>query len=242
MWFAFSRAGLLIRARAEDGSGPDHTDVRVMPNGTGPVSVLERGATAAPTAERRVACRGMTLLPNLPQNTALLDVLREQGVPQEHGAYVYEGWELHTHPDLVERLEDLAPHWPVLATFGMPVLAGKGIAAVVASGMGTLLVRLPEAPSEPLEPAASCPPLTDPGQGWYSVCPWQSELPSAESKRLLSLLVRHALSYAASLSEDESIDWQGRPVQAPSALSGKAKGRRPTKEKGRRQGGRGRRR
>ncbi|MGW1819175.1 hypothetical protein ACWCQM_37155 [Streptomyces sp. NPDC002125] len=42
----------------------------------------------------------MTLLPNLPQNTALLDLLRQQGVPQERGAYGYEGWEPHTHPDL----------------------------------------------------------------------------------------------------------------------------------------------
>ncbi|MDA5281206.1 hypothetical protein [Streptomyces sp. Isolate_45] len=76
----------------------------------------------------------MTLLPNLPQNTVLRDLLRQQGVPQERGAYVYEGCELHTHPDLVERLEDLAPQWPVPATFGMPVLATKGIAAVVGWG------------------------------------------------------------------------------------------------------------
>ena len=125
-----------------------------------------------------------------------------------HGAYAYayEGWELHTHPDLVERLEDLAPRRPALATFGVPVLAAKGIAAVVARGTGVLLLRLPEAPPEPLEPAGPCPPLTDPGQGWYSVCRWQSELPSAESKRLLSLLVQHALSYAASLSQDDGID------------------------------------
>ncbi|SEM69032.1 hypothetical protein [Streptacidiphilus jiangxiensis] len=184
----------------------------------------------------------MTALPNLPQNTTLLDLLRAQGVPQERGAYAYEGWELHTHPDLVERLVDLAPRWPVLATFGVPVLAAKGIAAVVACGMGMLLVRLPEVPTEPLESAAPCPPLTDPGQGWYSVCPWQGELSSVESKRLLSLLVQHALSYAASLSEDDSIDWQGRPVQAPSTRSGKVKGRRPSRDTGSRQGGRGRRR
>ncbi|MDH6130490.1 hypothetical protein [Kitasatospora sp. GP82] len=184
----------------------------------------------------------MTLLPDLPQNTLLLDLLREQGVPQEHGDFAYEGWELHTHPDLVERLEELAPHWPVLATFGMPVLAAKGIAAVVARGMGMLLVRLPEAPPELLKPAAPCPPLTDPGRGWYTVCPWQSELRSAESKRLLSLLVQHALSYTASLSEDGSTDWQGRPVPAAGERSGKAKGRRPSKDKSRRQGGRGRRR
>ncbi|WP_089105952.1 hypothetical protein [Streptomyces hyaluromycini] len=184
----------------------------------------------------------MTLLPDLPQNTALLDLLRRQGVPRESRAYAYEGWELHTHPDLVERLGDLAPQWPVLATFGVPVLAAKGIAAVVALGTRMLLVRLPEAPAEPLEPAGPCPPLTDPGQGWYSVCPWQSELPSTESQRLLSLLVQHALSYAASLSEDDSIDWQGRPVQASGQAQGKAKVSRPGRDKGRRQGRRGRRR
>ncbi|MGQ4436394.1 MULTISPECIES: hypothetical protein [unclassified Streptomyces] len=76
----------------------------------------------------------MTLLPDLPQNRALLDLLRQQGVLQERGAYVYEGWELHTHPDLVERLEDLAPRWPLLATSGVPMLAGKGIVAVVEGG------------------------------------------------------------------------------------------------------------
>ncbi|MFG2921867.1 hypothetical protein ACGFYA_10120 [Streptomyces sp. NPDC048305] len=149
-------------------------------------------------------------LPELPQNRALLDLLRQQGVPQESGAYAYEGWELHAHPDLVERLEDLAPPWPVLAVFGVPVLAAKGTAAVVGWGMGILLVRLPEAPAEPLELAKPCPPLTDPGQGWYSVCPWQSELHSAESKAQLSLLIRHALSYAATLSDDDSITGRRR--------------------------------
>ncbi|MBD0746652.1 hypothetical protein [Streptomyces sp. CBMA152] len=181
----------------------------------------------------------MMLLPNLPQNTALLDLLREQSVPQERGGYADEGWELHTHPDLVERLEDLAPRWPVLASFGVPVLAANGIAAVVAVGTGVLLVRLPEAPPEPLEPAEPCPPLTDPGQGWYAVCPWQNELSSAESKRLLSLLVQHALTYAASQSAVDSIDWQ----EKPGTQSGKSQGRRPSKRTTRRsRGRRGRRR
>lgn len=72
---------------------------------------MERSATAVPTAERRVARQVMTLLPGRPQNTALLDLLRQRGVPQERGAYVYEGWELHTHPDLVERLASGRPSW-----------------------------------------------------------------------------------------------------------------------------------
>ncbi|WP_037603884.1 hypothetical protein [Streptacidiphilus rugosus] len=151
----------------------------------------------------------MTPLSNLPQNTALLDSLRSQGVPEERRTCAYEGWELHTHPDLMERLESLAPRWPVLATFGVPVLAANGIAAVVALSMGTLLVRLPAAPTESLERAPAFPPLTDPGQGWYSVCPWQSGLSSADAKRLLTLLVQRALSYSASLSEGGSHERRG---------------------------------
>ncbi len=52
---------------------------------------------------------------NLPQNTALLDLLRAQAVLEERGAYADEGWESHTHPDLVERLQQLAPGRSVLA-------------------------------------------------------------------------------------------------------------------------------
>ncbi|MYS13448.1 hypothetical protein [Streptomyces sp. SID4982] len=182
----------------------------------------------------------MTLLPDLPQNAALLALLREQGVAQEGGAYAYDGWELRTHPDLVERLEDLAPGWPVLWAFGVPVLAAKGVAAVVARGTGLLLVRLSERPAEPLKPGQPCPPLTGQGEGWYPLCPWQSELTSSESQRLLSLQIRHALTYAASLSDDDSTDWQGRPVQAAGGRTGKAKGRRPSRNQDKRRGGRGR--
>ncbi|MFD9541212.1 hypothetical protein [Streptomyces sp. NPDC060022] len=184
----------------------------------------------------------MTLLPDRPENTVLLDVLRGQGIAQAHGDYAYAGWALHTHPDLVDRLEELAPHWPVLATFGIPVLAAKGVAAVVAWGMSILLVRLPEGPPEFLEAAEPCPPLTDPGNGWYAVCPWQSDLPLAESRRVLSTLAQHALSNAASLSKDDGTDWQGRPLQPPDRQPGKTKHRQPSKDRGSRQGGRGRRR
>lgn len=157
----------------------------------------------------------MTQLPDLPQNSELLNLLRRWGVPHKPCGCDYEGWELHTHPDLVQRLADLAPRWPVLATFGVPVLAAKGIAAALARGTGTLLVRLPETPPASLKPARPCPPLTDPDGDWYALDPWQSELPSAESERLLARVIQHALTYAASMSDDDSVDWRGRPAQAP---------------------------
>ena len=53
----------------------------------------------------------MTGLSAVAQNTALLDLLREQGVPQAGGSSCYDGWVLHTHPDLIDRLEGLAPDW-----------------------------------------------------------------------------------------------------------------------------------
>lgn len=140
----------------------------------------------------------MTSLPDLPENAALLALLRSRGVPQEGGDYAYEGWELHTHPDLLARLNELAPHSAPLPTFGVPVLATRGVAAVAAWGTDTLLLRLPSAPV--LERAAACPPLTDPGQGWYAVSAWQSELSSAQSARLLTRLVSDALVHAAALA------------------------------------------
>lgn len=56
-------------------------------------------------------------------------------------------------------------------------VAAKGIAAVVAWGMGTLLVRLPEAPPEPLESAAPCPLLTDPAQDYVRGGPVKTAWP-----------------------------------------------------------------
>jgi hypothetical protein len=48
-------------------------------------------------------------------------------------------WQLHTHPDLIGRLRDLAPGWPVTAAYGVAILAGEGIAAVVALGTDYLV-------------------------------------------------------------------------------------------------------
>ncbi|MEU5047923.1 hypothetical protein [Streptomyces griseorubiginosus] len=49
----------------------------------------------------------MTQLPDLPQNSALLNPLRRWGVPHKRGGHDYEGREQHTHPHLVDDLEPL---------------------------------------------------------------------------------------------------------------------------------------
>jgi hypothetical protein len=54
--------------------------------------------------------RPLQELPDLPQNASLLDFLRSQASPPSGpGDYALGAWQLHTHPDLMDRLCELAP-------------------------------------------------------------------------------------------------------------------------------------
>jgi len=79
-------------------------------------------------------------LPGLPQNAALLAYLRGQGTPpaSPHDMALAE-WQLHTHPDLEERLDRLAPRAGVVhGAYGVPVVAYEGVAAAAALGTSLL--------------------------------------------------------------------------------------------------------
>jgi hypothetical protein len=133
-----------------------------------------------------------------PQNAALLDFLRAQGSPPSGpDDYALGEWQLHTHPDLLDRLAQLASRAPLHAAYGVPVLAYEGIAAAAALGTSTLLVRLPAAPTN-LEVGTPVPSLAD--HGWCAVDAWQSELPSAEGARRLSGAIQGALANARELT------------------------------------------
>lgn len=145
--------------------------------------------------------RGDPELADHPANRVLVDYLRAQarrpGTPHDH-TYSLDGWVLHTHPELLGRLSQIAPDdIPVIPLFGVPALAANGIAAVVALGTSWLMVRLPRLPND-LETLDPVLPLAD--HGWHAVCAWQSEIPSAEGRRRLTLLVNDALQYARNLN------------------------------------------
>jgi hypothetical protein len=134
-------------------------------------------------------------------NQVLLDYLQAQArrpsTPLDH-TYALDGWELHTHPDLLERLKELAPdETPVIPLFGVPTLAANAIIAIAALGTDWLMVRLPQLPDD-LETLDPIPPLTD--HGWHAVSAWQSETSSAEGKRRLTQLVNEALHHAHNLN------------------------------------------
>ncbi len=139
-------------------------------------------------------------LPDLPANAALLGYLRGQAVPaggpEDHAL---GSWQLHTHPDLMERLRELAPGWPLTAAYGVPLLARDGIAVVVALGTGWLAIRVGSLPPdvETVEPDTA---WSFAGADWHFISPWQSQLPAADGTRTLRRLVSAALAEAASLA------------------------------------------
>ncbi|SCL35220.1 hypothetical protein GA0070624_5200 [Micromonospora rhizosphaerae] len=105
---------------------------------------------------------------------------------------------MHAHPDLIERLGDIAgsPH-VVVPLYGVAVIVHNGVVAVVALGTDTLLFRLPQAP-EGVEVEDHTEPLCS--KGWHAVSPWQSQLPSAEGLRRLRKLLGKARHYADELN------------------------------------------
>jgi len=140
-------------------------------------------------------------LPVLPQNASLLEFLRSQASwPSDaDGDFTLGSWQLHTHPDLMDRLCELAPGWPLTAAYGVPLLARDGVAAVVALGTSWLVARIASLPAG-IEVKEAAPGLTFAGGDWHIVCPWQSHLSSAEGTRVLRDLVREALDYVAILA------------------------------------------
>lgn len=153
-------------------------------------------------------------LPDLPSNSVLLGFLRHQArLPDGPGDYVLNGWQLHTHPDLQARLQEVAPCVPVLGVYGVPVLASDGVAAAMAIGTDTLLLRLPEFPTD-LELGPPLPPLTD--GDWYSIDAWQADTPSAIGQQRLADLVCEALRYAGRLAVRGRTNQRSRPRRARS--------------------------
>ncbi|MEV7884066.1 hypothetical protein ACWD3I_11175 [Streptomyces sp. NPDC002817] len=142
-----------------------------------------------------------TRLPSHPLNTALLDYLRATAAPPNGpdgpDDYTLGEWQLHAHPDLLDRLEELALGVPLNAAYGIPLLAHKGVAAVAAQGTGTLLMRLPGPPADLEEGRWPVPELT--GHGWWTVDAWQRDLRIVEGDHRLLMAIEQALSHTRDL-------------------------------------------
>jgi hypothetical protein len=138
-------------------------------------------------------------LPDLPQNASLLEFLRAQSRPRSGpDDYTLGFWQLHTHPDLMERLCDLAPGWPLTAAYGIPLLARDGIAVLVALGTHRLALRIRQLPPW-VQTEDAAPTWAFAGGDWHIISPWQAQL-GAEGDRKLRGLVAAALADAGRLA------------------------------------------
>lgn len=141
-------------------------------------------------------------LPDISQNSALLRYLRGQAnSPSGPDDYTLGPWQLHTHPDLMARLETLAPGWPLTAAYGIPLLASEGIAAVAAFGTDLLAIRIDQLPSnievEDNQEPAWRPCIRD---GWHLLSPIQDKIPRGEVGSTLRELAAASLAHAAGLA------------------------------------------
>ncbi|TDD27207.1 hypothetical protein E1287_34935 [Actinomadura sp. KC06] len=134
-----------------------------------------------------------------PANQVLLDYLKARARrPKIGDIFTLDGWELRTHPEFLERFEEIAPDdAPIIPLFGVAALAANGIAAAAALGTDWLMIRLPQLP-DTIETRHPIPPLSD--NGWQVASAWQSGTPSAEGKRRLTHLLDDALDHARTLN------------------------------------------
>lgn len=107
-----------------------------------------------------------------PANVGILACLQSGAVlSASPSVYNVDGFVLRTHPDLSERLFDIAGPRATHcqdAAYGHPVLAASGVVFAVAVSMNALLFRLPEDCWHPASSSgASLPRAPAPG-GWRS--------------------------------------------------------------------------
>ncbi len=132
-----------------------------------------------------------------PENATLIGWLRSQAVLADgrNSEFDLGAYELHTHPDLVDRLVHLGQgsERAITPLFGVPVLVRGGDRPfAVALGTRTLLLRLPAQPADVTR-------LDVPAElsvGWVAVDAWQSDLASGEGSVRLRAHVRSAFDAA----------------------------------------------
>jgi hypothetical protein len=138
----------------------------------------------------------LAALEAVPNNGQVLTILRDRGVYRPTSApWTLDGYELHCHPDLEERIGQLAAGLPggsTIGLYGTPGLAANDIVYAVAMGMSTIHVRLPACPvrdeitrHSDLGPSAF-------GPDWVVADAWLSHLSSAAGTALLHSWLREA--------------------------------------------------
>jgi hypothetical protein len=121
-----------------------------------------------------------------PANTVVLAELKRHAFPARLSdePFVLDGYTLSTHPDLEERLFELAAALPMdcrSSAFGKPVLtAPNGVIFAVAGGMFELALRIPDDQHETAR-ALAVQPETMYGPEWWRFTAFSPSFQGRES-------------------------------------------------------------
>jgi len=134
-------------------------------------------------------------------NRDVLQFLERQARPAKpaFAAIDIDEYELHTHPDLIERLAEAVAGLdaPMVAVYGVPVLMHRNhVIFAVACGMDTLLYRLPTNLHSRVVPSRW---TVDVGAEWVAANAWLSDQPSRDGTARIRAWSRLAYEHAARL-------------------------------------------
>jgi len=131
-----------------------------------------------------------------PANRAVLAVLREQAVPRPpDDVWALDGFELHSHPDLRERLDHVGAGQPggrSVGLYGVPVLIAADVVYAIAGGTSRVYLRIPAGTTRDEVMLHGGDADVAFGPEWVGADAWLSDLPSAEGTRLLASWVATA--------------------------------------------------
>jgi hypothetical protein len=131
-----------------------------------------------------------------PANRAVVGVLRKRAVRRPpDDPWALDGFELHTHPDLQERLDHVAAGRPgghSVGLYGVPVLIAADVVYAIAGGTSRVYLRIPAGPTRDEVERHGGDADVDFGPEWVGADAWLSDLPSAAGTRLLASWVAAA--------------------------------------------------
>lgn len=132
----------------------------------------------------------------VPANRAVLAALRERAVARPlDDPWALDGFELHTHPDLQERLDQVAlgqPGGRSVGVYGVPVLTASDVVYAVADGTSRIYLRIPPGATRDEVLRHGGDPDAAYGSEWVGADAWLSDVPGAAGERLLASWVAAA--------------------------------------------------
>lgn len=122
----------------------------------------------------------------VPANRPMLATLRRSAEPAR-SEYRLGAFEQRVHPDVCERLDQLAAGGRSVGAYGLCARVGRGgVLYAIAMGTGAIALRLPPSAAREAVMAHGGKPGADLGPDWVIADAWLSQLPGPDGTALLA--------------------------------------------------------